>query len=460
MQVLPTQVAFESDDVLLDTLFAQAQRQCRDNLKDFAGRRVLIEGGGYEKIWLETQPMGGEMYAGRDMLAALNNQCLFMEHQRPDGRMPGSIMLENGRLVPQFNKFQGFCFPGPALNMYYWIGQDRNYLRQLQDALIRFDGYLWNVRDSDGDGLLESWCRYDTGEDNALRYGDAPDWWEEETPPRGCGVVPMASMDIMSFSFSARDALAKISRILSDGNEDLWRRKAEAVRKKIIGELWSQARGACFDKDASHKTLPTLTHNNLRCMYWGAFTQEMARRFISEHLLNTEEFWTPMPLPSVAANDPLFRNNPENDWSGQPQGLTFQRAIFALENYGYERVLPSLADKLFEAVGTQCHFTQQFHPFTGAPQGNVGGYGPTLLAVLGYIERLYGIGLHGETLRWGVRGGRKTDYVLRWGDAEYRLVSDGQKASAARNGKRLFTCDFGACVVTDYHGNVLRRILL
>ena len=31
----------------------------------------------------------------------------------------------------------------------------------------------------------------------------------------------------------------------------------------------------------------------------------MAERFVKEHLLNPQEFWTKMPLPSVAANDPL-----------------------------------------------------------------------------------------------------------------------------------------------------------
>ena len=41
----------------------QAVRKCRSNLNRFGGDLVLVEGGGYEKIWLETQPGGGEMYA-------------------------------------------------------------------------------------------------------------------------------------------------------------------------------------------------------------------------------------------------------------------------------------------------------------------------------------------------------------------------------------------------------------
>lgn len=72
---------------------------------------------------------------------------------------------------------------------------------------------------------------------------------------------------------------------------------------------------------------PALVHNNLRCMYWGSFSQEMADRFVREHLLNPCGFWTPFPLPSVAADDPLFRNAPENNWSGQSEGLTYQRSL-------------------------------------------------------------------------------------------------------------------------------------
>ena len=106
-----TSVVFKTSDTLVQNLVDTAEKKCIGNLKDFGGRTVLIEGGGYEKIWLETQPMGGEMYAKRNMEAGLNNQLLFMEHIRDDGRLPGSIALIDGKVTPQYNKFQGFCFP-------------------------------------------------------------------------------------------------------------------------------------------------------------------------------------------------------------------------------------------------------------------------------------------------------------------------------------------------------------
>jgi hypothetical protein len=402
------------------------------------------------------------MYAGHHLEAALNNQRLFMEHQRADGRIPGSIALEDGRLIPQFNKFQGFCFPAPALNLYHWLGRDSAYLQQLQDCLARFDAYLWRTRDSDGDGCLESWCVTDTGEDGALRYGDAPFWWTEETPPQGCEVVPIASMDVMGYSFAARDALAQIARLQGNPTAaEAWQTRAGAVAQKIRAHLWSEPRGACFDRDRAGRPMPTLVHNNLRLMYWGALSPDMARRFTTEHLLNPAEFWTPMPLPSVAANDPLFRNAPGNNWSGQPQGLTYQRALRALENYGFEHLLAPIARKLFHAVTASGRFAQQYDPFTAAATSPNDGYGPTVLSVLAYTGHLYGIHPEGGEILWSCApedAPAPWETTLQIGDWSARLTCDGRKAEASLNGRPCFTSAPGRRVVTDWRGHPTKGV--
>lgn len=245
-----TGVTFSCDNAALQKLFDEAERKCLHNLKDFGADTVLVEGGGYEKIWLETQPMGGEMYWKRNMTAAMNNQLLFMRTQRADGRIAGSIQCHpDGTIEPQFNKFQGFCFPLHALNMWYLSGKEPAYLDMLADCLEKFDEYLWKTRDSDGDGCLESFCVYDTGEDNALRYGHAPVYCTTDTPPEDADVVPMASMDVTSFSYACRDTLAEISRLRGDGRESEWREKADAVAANLKARLWDENRHACFGQD-------------------------------------------------------------------------------------------------------------------------------------------------------------------------------------------------------------------
>lgn len=470
-----TGVIFQTEDAALQRLFDDAVEKCLRNLQWFGRDQVLVEGGGYEKIWLETQPMGGEMYAGWNLEAALNNQLLFMRHQRADGRLAGSIQaMADGSVEAQFNKFQGFCFPWHALNLYYLIGRDRAYLRELQRCLTDFDAYLWRTREVSGTGCLSSFCVYDTGEDNAVRYGDAPVYCTTDTPPQGAAVVPMISMDITAFSYAARDTLRQISEILGDGQADAWARGAAQVAENLRRVLWDEARGACFDRDKNGKRLPQLIHNNLRCMYWGAFTRPMAQRFVREHLLNPHEFWTPLPLPSVAANDPDFRNAPENNWSGQCEGLTYQRAILALERYGYEKVVTRLGKKLLQAViAGGYRFTQQYDPFTGAPSlvttdthqpvtpGYSGpvqdAYGPTLLAVLEYITHLWGVDVQMGEVWFSLCHGAPSSFERRQGEHTYRIDSDGQTAVIRVDGKVRYTESCGQRLVTDESGEVIGR---
>ncbi|MBQ8031611.1 MAG: hypothetical protein IJ260_08825 [Butyrivibrio sp.] len=458
-----SKVVFKISDKLLQKLYDSAEEKCRLNVKSFAGRDVLIEGGGYNKVWIETQPMGGAMYGKRNLEVALNNQKIFMDNQRSDGRLPGSIECADGKLIPQFDKFQGFCFPGPALDVYYMTGKDPAYLDKLYDVLKKYDEYLWKVRDSDNDGCLESWCKYDTGEDNAVRYGDAPDYWESDTAPTGFQVVPMASMDFMSYSYAARDCMAEIAQI--KGDTELFsrhRQEADELKKRIRDILWDEEKGAFFDRDNKHEQMNTLVHNNFRMMYWKSMFPADAKRFVKEHLLNEKEFWTKMPLPSVSVSDPLYRNDNVNNWSGQAQALTYQRAITALENYGYYDLIPKLGRKLFEAIGEDCIFVQQYDPFTMKPSlqgvdGKQDAYGPAMLSVLEYISRMYGAVILRDRIIWSSVKENTGYYEQHLNGHVYKIEHIKEKAYAFIDDREICSFDRGVRLETDLDGKELYR---
>jgi hypothetical protein len=509
---IKTRVTFETSDKGLQRLFDTAVAKAQANLVRFTpSTTVLVEGGGYANAWLETQPMGGEMFARHDVQVALNNQVVFMLGQREDGRLPGMVIAgdtvtargwdENPRegyawypehhLAASYEMFQGYCFPEPAWRMYFWAGKDRAYLRRLYAALEAHDAYLWRTRDSDGDGILETWCVWDTGEDGSTRLATrgAPSRWPFEKPPGAEGLpgprtsgerywfypdgdgllpspdevlVPFASMDVMAYSYAGRAALSKIARELGNGKEADWRAGAEDVRRRLIDKLWVAERHACFDLDRTGRRLEELVHNNLRCMWYGIFTQRMADAFVSHHLLNADEFWTPIPLVSIAANESLFRNGRRNDWSGQPQGLTYQRAIGALENYGHYAEVTLLGRKLLPVlIRNGCTFTQQLDPFTGEALGR-DGYGPMILAALEYINRMHGIHLEVEHDRvwWSglAPGGHDFTRSQRWGETTWALRCRGGQLSATVNGKEAFTATAGARIVTDLDGRVLEAV--
>ncbi len=482
-QLLPdssNRVSFYTSDVALQKLFDAAETKAKWNIASFGKYQVLVEGAQYKNVWLETQPMGGYMYAKRNPVIARNNIGIFMDYQREDGRFPGVIYNRNGKLEPDYAQFQGLCFPGPAWELYFLTDLDAAYLGRVYRSLEKFDAYLWRTRDSDGDGCLETWCIYDTGEDHGTRFHGFPNAWPFDLPPSPERVakltaeeivvhckqkgydsalamtVPIESMDIMSYSYSCRDVLGKISEEIDNGMEKYWRGKAAEIKSKLREYLWDERKSACYDRDRNNMTMPILLHNNIRCMYFGSFDQEMADRFIRYHLMNSEEFWTPMPLPSVAVNDPYFRNNSKNDWSGQPESLTYQRSISALENYGHYAELTMIGSKFLEVMEDSLKFVQQFDPFERRiSSSQKDGYGPCILATLEFISRLYGIHITKNRIYWScLDENNQYEYSQNWCNRSYQMTTRGNRVFCFINGREVLSFTKGIRVITDLDGKL------
>jgi len=478
-----TGVVFESENVELKKLFDVAEAKAASNIHVYTPEyTVMVEGGEYPFVWLETQPMGGVMYAKRDIKIALDNILIFIQNQRNDGLLAGMIYntannvwnmkdstSADGSLGLHFESLQGLYLAQPALELYYLLNHDKNYLDAIYLALEKYDNYLWKYRDSDHDGCLETWGMTDNGEDHLERFRYAPWGWNGNIAPKmekyanisdstdvGDCPVPEESMDVMGYSYSCRDVLAKISAIRKDGKETFWRNKANEVSAKMKNYLWVPEKNAYFYRNRKNELVNSLAHNNLRTMYFGTMSQSMADEYIRYHLLNPAEFWTPMPLSSIAVNDPFFRNIKNNNWSGQPQGLTYQRAIRALENYGHYAEVGLIGRKLLEKTSKTLLFTQQFDPYT-SEQNGADNYGPVILSVLEYFSRMYGVYLENDEVHFnGLANVKKYSYSQRFGNEVYKIDKNQALISGSINGKTLFTCEAGVGIVTDLIGNILK----
>ena len=484
-----TGVMFKTSDLQLQKVFDEAERLAKSNIKKFGRYDVMVEGAGYDAVYLETQPIGGAMYAKRNIQIAKNNQLVFMDCLREDGRLPGSVRFEEGKLVSRYLELQGGYLPLEAFDVYFWTGMDQEYLAHLYETLEKYDKYLWKTRDSDNNGCLETWCIHDTGEDHCSRFGDSYHSWLLDFAPtfenlknlskadslelcsdfynRCSGKIkldspmPIESMDVMSFSYANRYVLARASEILRNGKSKYWDEKAKEVQEKVQEYLWIPQKHACYDRDRDNKVMEILIHNNLRSMYFGSFSQQMADEFIQYHLLDPNEFWTPMPLPSIAANDPAFRNISENNWGGQPQGLTFQRSIRAMENYGHYAELTMIGTKLLNAIKDSLMFVQQFDPFTGKPsEPSVrNGYGPTVLASLEFISKFYGIHIAQNKIFWSCLNDKNNfEYTQKWGDRHYKLETRDGKVYCSVNDKEMFSFTKGIRIESDLEGKIIKVI--
>ena len=507
---LTSGVTFQSSDAGLQRLYDAAESGLAKNMTTLAGMKMI--GMGLWPGWaIEEAASGGEMFAARDPQIALNHQAVFVLYPRADGRLPTGVFTdeyvrknkydqkpgegmiwhpEPGILGTYGNMAHLYDLPHTAWKTYFWVGRNRDYLQRVYSALEAYDAHLWRTRDSNGDGLLETWCIWDTGEDDSLRYleRNAPTRWPFDVPPGSPGTpdpqdlasykhywyesfnekrpaprleevrVPFASMDIMAWSYEGRMALSKISRELGNGREDYWRQKAQEVQQKVIKSLWVPARNACFDLDREGKILPELTHNNLRAMLHGLFTQEMADSFIREHLLNPQEFWTYAPLTSLAINESLFRNATGKHFSGAPHALTYQRAIRALENYGHYAEVSLIGDKLLHILQQDgAGFPTQLDTFTGASGKSVSKkFSPMMFAVLEYVSRMHGIHLDVEDDRvwWSALDGADFTTTQRWGDRAWTLTAKEGRFTASIGEKEVFSCTRGVRVVTDLDGKV------
>jgi len=476
-------VSFKTTDRVLQKIVDRAEFLAKENIIDYGGRKVMKEGAKYVSVWLETQPMGGAMYAKRDMEIARNNIEIFIDYQREDGRFPGVIYNRGEKLEPNYCQFQGFYLARPAFELYFLLNKDKDFLLKVYQSLAKFDAYLWKTRDSDHNGCLETWCIFDNGEDHNVRFNGFPNAWSFDYPPTKeiasrlskeelkihCKqdsydptiemTVPIESMDVMSYSYSCRDVLALISAELKNGQEEIWRSKANEVKAKLKSYLWDEEKMACFDRDKNNEVMPILLHNNLRCMYFDSFDQEMADQFIKYHLLNPKEFWTPMPLPSIAANDPKFENVDGNNWSGQPQGLTYQRSIQALENYGHYAELTMIGRKFLDVIGDSIKFTQQFDPFKAVINNSKDGYGPSILSALEFISRFYGIHITQDQIYWSCLQVKDDfDYQQKWNGNMYRLQTSNGIAKCLINDKEVFSFSKGARIVTDLNGTLIEAV--
>jgi hypothetical protein len=155
--------------------------------------------------------------------------------------------------------------------------------------------------------------------------------------------------------------------------------------------------------------------------------------------------------------------------------LTYQRAIHALERYGYEKLVTVLGRKLMQAVIDGGYvFTQQFDPLTGKPscvspitkeplpldsdEPFQDSYGPTLLSVLAYIAHIWGVTMVRGEVWFSLGSGAPYEYELGWGEHVYRVESDGETARIFVDGVEKNVSRCGVRLITDQAGNVLDQV--
>lgn len=461
--MIRTGAEFRSENKKLNMLYERAHGILMDSLKPFGEREIITENPESGSISLLWGALGAQTLSSYDLAAAFDSVMSFFVSRRTDGRLASSVVAKGDRIIPKYEKLSGFCFAAEALELFYLSKKkEAAYLERLYRVLSEFDTYLWKHYDMNEDGCLTLLSASDAEEEGAIgRF--APLQLVQRGELRAVSPFPIDAVDLMAEAYAIRAVLAECAVLLGNGQDKYWSEKANVVKQTIRERFWLDGEGAFFDRDYRGGVIHNLTLNNLSLLYCGAVDKDAADRLMNEHILNTNEFWGKMPLPTVALDGKYFLNEAKDSFNGSARSLTYRRAIRAFENYGYYSALSELGRRFLSVISESDVFPVQLDPVTAEPSGLEKGtaYMPAASAVLEFIKRFYGVYVAKDTICFGTYGTQSdesTEYRFLWGSDEYLLVSERETVSAYVSGKHLFTVTGGTRVFTDCYGTSPRVV--
>ena len=365
----------------------------------------------YPGIWLEST-LDSVLFARlfpEHRYAARNMVELFLRHQYPNGQFPLAVLDRPDPKDPSKPELFDFQIQevnpaGPMALEVYEYDHDPDFLTRIYDAFTRWDAWLCANRMNSNRGLIEMFCGYDTGMDGSGRLNgmSCPHNFNDQNAavmPED-DVVPILAPDMNMVFWADRVALSKMAALLGKPEEAAaWQAKADEVKRLVFHYCFNEEDLAFYDVDKHGNQRKCLSIVMARMFYHGFLDQELADRIFERHFENPEEFNTPCPLPSVAANDPTF-NEPfrfgipmdANNWGHFVQGDTAERTVLWLDQYGksdyYDRFLEAWMRAWTESE--EIPFGQEIDPITCKPSPCAPYYTPTMLIYV-FGARRFGI---------------------------------------------------------------------
>lgn len=173
-------------------------------------------------------------------------------------------------------------------------------------------------------------AEFESGLDNSPMYDDA-------TLDPASHRIAQADVGLMGMYIADCDALATIAETLGKTAEANELHKRSDAYRRSLATLWDPASGIFLNKNLttgafSHRISPT----NFYPMLAKAATPEQAQRMVKEHLLNPDEFWGQWIIPSIARNDPAYKD--QEYWRGRIWGPMNYLVYLGLRRYSQPEI--------------------------------------------------------------------------------------------------------------------------
>jgi putative isomerase len=230
--------------------------------------------------------------------------------------------------------------------------REKWFLNEVYDELLTWNrwwannrsikGYLsWGSYDkNDTAARTESYrqsAAYESGLDNSPMYDSIPFNAKTHT-------FELADVGLLSLYIADCNALAEIADALEKTTDAAELKQRASYYTKQLKTLWNEKAGIFLNKrldtmGSSYRLSPT----NFYPLLAKACTQQQAERIIKEHYFNPDEFYGDYAMPSIARNDPAFKDN--SYWRGRIWAPMNFLVYLGMLNYDLQDAKKDLVDK-------------------------------------------------------------------------------------------------------------------
>ena len=247
--------------------------------------------------------------------------------------------------------------------------QAEEFIRAGVEPLKRHYDWLQRERDLDDDGLISIIQPDESGLDGSPKFDSIWGWRGWGRPGQALGVWRNRRLGFNArriaakFDYHQEEVLTNVmykmgldslARLLGEAGKP-YTERAEKTLWALVDNCYDESTGLFFDLvGEDERMLRVNTWSSLAPLIMPDCPKDIARRLV-EHLMNSREYHTPVPIPSVATNEPSFRAGDRGlllhrYWRGPSWVNTTWLLIPAMRRLGYAAEAERLLRPLLKAV--------------------------------------------------------------------------------------------------------------
>ncbi|HEX6818614.1 MAG TPA: trehalase family glycosidase [Ktedonobacterales bacterium] len=314
---------------------------------------------GYVGIWHWDSYFHAIALRHIDSKLAQDQIRILLDHQLESGQIP-DVIHDTGVLSRTDIIVEADITKPPLTAWVVWklyeLDQDRTFLEEVYEPIVRSQNWWLTASDSDGNGLCEYAHPWSSGLDNSPLWDHG---------------LPVETPDLGAYLCMQYDYLSKIAAELGRDEEAReWAMRAECMARLMIALRWDEDAGYFHAVQVSQAgregtpsvVLPVRTPFQLFPLITGRMPEAISRRLV-DTLTDERQFWGRHPVPTVALDDPSF--DPHAMWRGPVWLNVNYLLIDGLQRAGYDDEAHELRARTLALALAADDFYEYYSPVSG-----------------------------------------------------------------------------------------------